>query len=121
MSERQPERTGGGDDLIEQEKLRLEAEKVEMQKQIARLQTEIAQAKQRQRQTIRNTAAPQTPRTVPPETIDNSLVAVNTPIYDVFPADAVVRGGGENSQNNFVVPVGAKNVVLIPNAAGRTI
>lgn len=100
------------------EKERLEAEKAELQKQIDRLQIEIARAKE-QRQIFGDIAPP--PQNSPSalrEKPDNSLVAVNTPIFDVFPADAVSRGG-EQSQNKFTVPANAKNVVLILNAAGR--
>lgn len=102
-----------------QEKERLEAEKAELQKQIGRMQTEIARVKE-ERLTFGDMTPP-TQGDSPSELAekpDNSLVAVNTPIYDVFPADSVVRGG-EPSPNKLVVPAAAKNVVLILNAAGR--
>lgn len=104
--------------LAGREKERLEAEKAELQKQIERLQTEIARAKE-QRQTFGDIAPPpQNLPSAPREKSDNSLVAVNTPIFDVFPADSVARGD-EAAKNKLVVPKTAKNVVLILNAAGR--
>ncbi len=99
----------------EQEKAKLQEEKDDLQKRVAALQTEIERAKQ-QKQTAPEIVLPPNSSTEKP---DNSLVAVNTPIYDVFPSDAVVRGSGDQSANKLVVPNAAKNVVLILNAAGR--
>lgn len=104
--------------LAGREKERLEAEKIGLQKQIDRLQTEIARAKE-QPQTFGDiTPPPQNSPSARREKLDDSLVAVNTLIFDVFPADVVSRSG-EKSQNKFVIPANAKNVVLILNAAGR--
>ena len=102
--------------LAEQEKVRLAQEKDDLQKQIAQLQNEIERTKQ-QRETRGNITVPNSPN-VSDRQKDNSLVAVNTPIYDVFPSDAAVRSGTQ-SQNKFVVPTAAKSIVLILNAAGR--
>lgn len=104
---------------VESEKQRLEEEKNGLQKQIARLQTEIERAKQVPPQAFGDMSPPPQDRNdAPTNKIDESLVVVNTPIYDVFPADAAVRGG-EQSGNKLVIPNQAKNVVLILNAAGR--
>lgn len=107
----QSAQTNGG--LAEQEKARLAEEKDKLQKQIASLQTEIELANRRRE----NITVPNPPNGSGRQK-DNSLVAVNTPIYDVFPSDAAVRSGTQ-SQNKFAVPVAAKSIVLILNAAGR--
>ena len=104
-------------DLAEQEKSRSALEKAELQKQVAALQTEVEIAKQQKQNRVETTLPPK-PQNTTAEKPDNSLVAVNTPIYDVFPSDAVVRSGNQ-SANKLVVPNAAKNVVLILNAAGR--
>ena len=118
QSNRQLEQPDGGDTAV-QEKTRLEAEKADLQKQIARLQIEIRRAEQPRRTTGSVTnGTPANPKDASAQNTDDVLVAVNTPIYDVFPADSVVRGG-EQAENKFVIPNRAKNVVLILNAAGR--
>lgn len=99
------------------EKSKLLAEKAELQNKIAQLQAEIERAAQ-QKNTRGEILPTQKPINPAQDNPDNSLVAVNTPIYDVFPSDAVVRSG-EQSANKLVVPNGAKFVVLILNAAGR--
>lgn len=98
------------------EKNKLQAEKEDLQNKIALLQTEIERARQ-QKQT-RDVITPPNPNNTSTEKPDNSLVAVNTPIYDVFPSDAVVRSG-EQAANKLIVPNAAKSIVLILNAAGR--
>lgn len=99
----------------EREKAAISAEKDELQKQIAKLQTELERA--RQPIAAGDLTPPKNPGAkVSPEN-DGSLIAVNTPIYDVFPADAAVRGG-ETVRNNLTVPKEAKSIVLILNAAG---
>jgi len=104
-------------DLIGQEKARLEEEKAVLQKQIDRLQIKIARAKE-QPQTFGDiTPPPQNSPSARREKLDDSLVTVNTPIFDVFPADAVVRSGAQSS-NKLTVPKGAKNLVLILNGGG---
>ena len=102
-------------DLDAQEKTRLAEEKDELQKRIDLLQTDLERAKQGTADRAKTTAPPVPNQPAP----DNSLVAVNTPIYDVFPADSAVRSGGGQSPKKFVVPRAARNVVLILNAAGR--
>lgn len=116
QSEQQSEQIDGENDAAAQEKIQLEAEKGELQKEIAKLQTEIGRAKRRT-PTLGDTTPPN-PKNDSAEKVDDSLVAVNTPIFDVFPADSAVRSG-EQAKNNFVIPNAAKNVVLILNAAGR--
>ena len=101
----------------EQEKSLLATKRNELEKRVAALQTEIERAKQ-QKQTAPEIALSTNQLNSSTEKPDNSLVAVNTPIYDVFPGDAVVRSGNQ-SANKLVVPNVAKNVVLILNAAGR--
>lgn len=107
------EQTAQNRDLIEREKNRLAEEKAELQKRIAELQTEVERAGQ-EKNVRRQSASPANQ----PPAADNSLVAVNTPIYDVFPADAAVRGNNQ-SKNELTVPNSAKSIVLILNAAGR--
>lgn len=111
------EETARNSNIAENDKNKLQTEKDQLQNQIAQLQSEIERAKQTNAAHNKTAAPPIAPNS-PAENPDNSLVAVNTPIYDVFPADAVVRGGSQ-SANKLVVPNQAKNVVLILNAAGR--
>lgn len=111
------EQSAQNQDLAEQEKARLAAEKGELEKRVAQLQTEIERAKQSDSTRDKIVSLP-LPSNSPTEKLDNSLVAVNTPIYDVFPSDSVVRSGNQ-SANKLLVPNAAKNVVLILNAAGR--
>ena len=100
--------------IAEQEKSAPVAEKDELQKQIAKLQTDLERARQ-----------PIAARDLPPPKnsgvnslpAGNSPIAVNTPIYDLFPADSAVRGG-ENVRNNLAVPKDAKSIVLILHATG---
>lgn len=107
-------------DLAEQEKNRLAEEKDDLRQQIARLQTEIERAKQEKPEREKTVSPAVAPPVVNEPVRDNSLVAVNTPIYDVFPADTVVRSGGNDQPpNKLAVPGAAKTIVLILNAAGR--
>ncbi len=110
------EQSAQNSDIADDEKNKSHAEKEDLQSKIAQLQTEIERVKQ-QKQTRIETPPPN-PQKSPPDKPDNSLVAVNTPIYDVFPSDAVVRSS-EQSANKLIVPNAAKSVVLILNAAGR--
>lgn len=100
-------------ELAEQEKARLTEEKDALQTKIAQLQTEIERAKQE-----KTTRENNLPTNINRQTVDNSLVAINTPIYDVFPSDSAVRSNGQ-SQNDLTIPANAKNIVMILNAAGR--
>lgn len=100
-------------ELAEQEKARLATEKDSLQNKIAQLQNEIERAKQEKTNRENNL-----PANSNRQTVDNSLVAINTPIYDVFPADSTVRSNGQ-SQNDLKIPANAKNIVIILNAAGR--
>lgn len=113
------EQTSG--ERANQEKTRLEEEKDLLQKRVATLETEIERAK-REPQAFGDVTPParNPPVAASPSKseADNSLVAVNTPIYDVFPADSAVRGNSQ-SENKIVVPNAARSVVLILNAAGR--
>ncbi len=110
-----PEQNNGA--IAEREKARLEEEKSELQKQIVELQTEIGRAKQPRQKTGGLTPPPNLPN-APKEKSDETLVTVNTPIYDVYPGDTVVRSG-DQSANKLLVPNNAKSVVLILNATGR--
>jgi hypothetical protein len=107
---------GNDDESADQEKTRLVEEKAELQKQIAELQTAIGRAKQPGQKT--GGLTPSNLPNAPKEKSDETLVAINTPIYDVYPGDTVVRSG-EQSANKLLVPNNAKSVVLILNAAGR--
>jgi hypothetical protein len=110
------EQSAQNSNLAEQEKSSLTAEKDELQKQIAKLQTELERA--RQPIAARDLTPPKNPGAISPPAADNSLIAANTPIYDVFPADSAVRSGGENVRNRLNIPKEAKSIVLILNAAG---
>lgn len=100
-------------ELAEQEKTRLETEKSELRQQLAELQTKF-EAANRQKQTER-ARRPPVVSDAPPTADDNSLVTVNTPIYDVFPSDSIVRGKIGEAKIKLTIPRNAKNAVLILN------